>query len=184
MNTTLLRRITITLAITAVLSMIGSLGVAAAAPAIEDDPGSPAKLSNVAVAFRLIDAVFNDENAVSAETLVSENAVIHTAVGDFSGPHGLLEYIASVKHTYPGAVFDVVRVTQSDNGVTIDWILSGYLVRIGASEDLTSVTVELRGQTVISLDGAQVAGITFDPAQVVRAASGAVALDGRHGQPY
>lgn len=184
MSASRLRRIPAMLAIAALLSVLGSIGATAAAPPAEDDPGSPAVLSDLGMAHLLVDAVFNGEDAAAAEALVSENAVIHTVAGDFSGPQGLLDYIASVKHTYPGAVFDVVRVTQTDSGVAIDWILSGYLVRMSGSEDMTSVTVELRGQTVVSPDGAQIADITFDPAQIAQAAPDPVATNPRSGQPF
>lgn len=158
MKTSLLRRITFTFMLAAVVSMIGS--PAAAAPSVDYDP---AMLSNLSIANRLVDAVFNGEDPDVATALVSADAVIHTQHGDYSGPQGLLAYIASLKHTYPGATFSVLDAEASGDSVTVDWLLTSTKIRMATTGDVASVDVQLRGSTVIATDEGQIAGVTFDP---------------------
>jgi predicted SnoaL-like aldol condensation-catalyzing enzyme len=177
MHTSLLRRIIITLMLAAVVSMIAS--PAAAAPSVDYDP---AKLSNLAIANRLIDAVFNEEDAEVATALVSADAVIHTQHGDYSGPQGLLTYIASLKHIFPGAMFSVVDAEASGNNVTVDWLLTSTRIRMATTGDVASVDVELRGSTVIATDEGQIAGVTFDPS--VAALPDTAADSPAYGRPF
>lgn len=180
MHTSLMRRITITLMLAAVVSMIAS--PAAAAPSVDDDPGSPVKRSNLSIANLLVDAVFNGEDAEVATALVSADAVIHTQHGDYSGPEGLLTYIASLKHTYPGATFSVLDAEASGDSVTLDWLLTSTKIRMATTGDVASVDVQLRGSTVIATDEGQIAGVTFDPS--VAALPATVADSPAYGRPF
>ena len=133
---------------------------ATASVAYDDDPGSSVRISDLAAAYRLFDQVFNLEDADAAAALVSDDAVIDTQFGEYTGSEGLLTYIANVKHTYPGATFSLTRVSLSDDGVTVNWLLTGTKIRMSGSDEMTSVDVQLRGSTAIAMDDQQIAAIT------------------------
>lgn len=162
-----LRRSALVIALGLLLGFLTPLA-ATARVSPDDDPGSPVTSSDLSIAYRLVDAVFNDEDASAATALVAEDAVIHTRLGDHTGPQGLLAYIAAMKHTYPGASFSIIDVSPSARGVTIDWLMTATNIRMGASEQMTSVTIELRSTTVLSTNDGQVDTATFDPSLAAR----------------
>jgi predicted SnoaL-like aldol condensation-catalyzing enzyme len=157
-----LRRLVLVIFIAGTFAVIAPLG--AAARTWEDDPGSPATLSDASVAHLLVEAVFNGGDADAAAFLVADDAVIHTRLGDYTGSQGLLDYIASLRHTYPGASFDFLRATVSGNGVTtIDWLMTSTKIRMGSSEEVTSVDIALRESIAITTDDGHITSATFDP---------------------
>jgi predicted SnoaL-like aldol condensation-catalyzing enzyme len=158
MDTSLLRRVAITFALAAALSLIAS--PVAAAPSGDYDP---AKLANISIANRLVADVLNGQDAAAAAALVSEDAIIQTQFGEYTGPSGLLAYVAALKHTYPGATFSVLAVESTGDDVAVDWLLTSTRIRMATTGEVASVNIELRGTSVIATDDGQVAGVSFDP---------------------
>jgi hypothetical protein len=179
-----IRVLLLPLAFAALASMIGFTSATAAAPVVEDDPGSPADLSRLGTAYLLIDAVFNDGDADVATALVSENAVIHTTAGDFVGPQGLLDYIAMVKRAYPDAWFELSTVSVSDRGISLEWTMTATRYRIGPNEPTMNVNVEIPTVATISIDDAQITDAAFGNTEVATASQAPVSVSPNHGDPF
>lgn len=162
MRASRLRHLVLIMIFAGVLSVIGAGGgAAAAAPVPDDDPGSPAQLSHLGMAYQLFEAVFNGSDAEAAVALVDDDAVIRTPFGEYTGPQGLLDYIAFVKRSYLDATFDVASVSLVGNTVVIDWHMRATKLQIDPTEHWDEVSVDMPGSTTISVGSdAQVAALT------------------------
>lgn len=132
---------------------------AAGPPVIEDDPGSPAELSQLGLAYDLFDRVFNDGDAAAAAELVAPDAVISTPMGEYVGPEGLLDYVAFVKRAYPDAVFDVTSIAVGERVITVEWQLTASQASLDPAGRSAGPVVVQVGVTDIATSGGEIAGI-------------------------
>jgi hypothetical protein len=148
------------------LAVIAPLG-AAAAPVVEDDPGSPAELSNLGMAYYLIDAVFNDGDAEAAAALVDDDAVIRTPFAEYHGPQGLLDYVAFLKRTYTDASFAITAISVSDDRLHIEWVMTATRYQTDPYEQPIVVDVERPGVIAITVSDGQVADLSLQNGELV-----------------
>lgn len=154
MNTSRPRRFLIAIALGIMLGSMSTVTAMAAVPP-DDDPGSPVFLSNAALASTLFEVVFNGDVAPGA--LVSDNAVIHTPYGDFTGPQGLQDYLGIIRRAYPDAAFHVSSIEVRDDTVTVRWTMTATRFQIDPTEPVINVQVSNPGETTITIADGQVA---------------------------
>ena len=167
MNTTHARRFALIVMVAGVLALVAPLGATAAQPVVEDDPGSRVQLSNLGMAYHLFDAVFNGGDADAARLLVSEDASIQTAHGDYTGPQGLLNYVASVKRSYPDARFEVTSISLSDDSMVVGWTMTATRFAFGPYEQAVDVLSEISGAASITVTDGKVASVSLDAGATV-----------------
>ena len=141
------------------LSLAAPIGAAAESPQPDEDVGSPAGLSQVILAYQLFDAVFNGNDPTDAAFLLTDEAVIDTNFGQFTGPHGLNDYVAFVKRTYPDAVFDITDLSVQGNRVEVSWTMSASGYVVDPVEQPVKAVVRMLGTTTLTVDGARITNV-------------------------
>lgn len=152
----------VVVALASMVSVVLLPSPAGALPVSEDDPGSPAELSNLGLAYQLFDAVFNGRDADLARTLVTDDAVIHTAYGDYVGPDGLMAYISTLHRVYTGAVFDVSSISVSGDTVTVDWSMTATWRQTDPVEPPIDVNISVDGSAGFTMSDARIADLALD----------------------
>ncbi len=163
MNASRLRHLAIVLGLATLLGLLAPLGTSAAMIP-DDDPGSPAHLSSLALTLRLFDAVLNDLDADAAEELAAADAVIQTHYGTFTGPQGLIDYATAVRQVYPDASFEITNVTVRGDSLEVSWLMSASQVR--RAEQVFDFDIVLEGATTIAVDNSQITSVSQENAVV------------------
>ena len=176
-----LHRSVLIVALGLVLGLLAPVATSAQVTA-NDDPGSPASLSNLALTHRLFDSVLNDLNAEAAADLVDANAVIQTQYGTFEGPSGLIAYATAVRQVYPDATFDIIDISVQGDIVEVSWQMTASQIR--RAERVFDFDIVLDGVTTITLDGSQITSLTQGNAVVSASGSQEAATVPQRGQPF
>lgn len=140
----------------AVVLLIGSPAGISAQPVVESEPENRQQLENIGLAYHLIDAVFNGRDPSVTATLVAEGAVIHTSSGEFTGPEGLLEYVANIRNVYPDAYFAITSISVTNDSAIIEWKLTAPRARENTSGRIDLLPVELTGVFTVEVGSGQV----------------------------
>jgi predicted SnoaL-like aldol condensation-catalyzing enzyme len=180
-----LRRFAVVLALVTALGLI--VPVAASEEGVtEQTPwGGVSRADNLAAVHSLFDRVFNDEDAAAAQQLIADTAVLHTTrFGDWTGPQGVLDYIAFVKRAYPDASFTLTTVTLSGNTAVLGWNMTASHIQMDPTEVPYAANVEIDGSAEVALSDAQIASISLDERSVAITDPQAVAYQPAPGQPY
>ena len=167
MNTSHARRFALIVMVAGLLALVSPLGFTAAQPQADDDPGSQVRFSNLALANKLFAAVFNGDDADAANLLVSEDAVIRTSYGEFAGPQGLLDYVASMKRSYPDARFEITNISVSDDSVVVSWTMTASKLQVDPYEQAIDVLAERSGETTIIVADGKAASVSLDTGATV-----------------
>jgi hypothetical protein len=181
MNAAHFRRLVFVIVVASTFAVIAPLS--AAAQVWEGEFDSPAQRSESSVAYRLVDAVFNDFDADVASVLIAEDATIHTPYGDFVGPSGLDTYVGIATRAYPDASFKVTNVSTSGNTMVIHWVMTATIFQLEPYDTQLNVNTELPGELTITLADARISDasivtgdfVVTDLDDVVVTSSGSVA---------
>ena len=184
MSLTLFRRVAFVLTFGVFLGLFAP----AAATVLEQSPdGGASQASNIQLAHVLIDRVFNNGDADAAAQLVSDDVVLHTSFGDFTGPEGLLDYISFVERTYVNPTFDIVSARVNGGSVIIDWRMTASGIRVDPVEMPADVDVDITETITLLVENSQIAEIDLDDRVVTLTEPSPdtqVAYDPLPGQPY
>lgn len=183
MYTSRLHRSVLVIALGIMLGLLAPLG-ASARVLPDDDPGSPVRLSEIALASALFDGVFNGKDAAVAEALLSDDAVIHTPYGDYTGSDGLLAYLGMLDRGYPGASFDVSSIVVGRDSVVVRWTLTATQYQVGPNEPAIDVLVRMHGETTITVADGHIAGLTQTQDGVANTIPQPAAYEPLPGRPY
>jgi hypothetical protein len=170
-------RLLVTFGLAVVLSLIAASG--AAAQAVPENLSYGAQNANIELAHRLVEEVFNGGDEAVAAVLVDDDAKIVTPFATYTGPDGLLEYLALIKEPYNTATFDITGVRVSGDEVDITWRLKGTRTVLDPTEAPHAADVEFTGVTSLILDSGEIASASHTYSSVaVDAPGGEIAATG------
>jgi len=185
MSLSLIRRFAFVLTFGVFLGLIVPIGAAATVPEESPDGGS-SQAANLQLAHHLIDRVFNEGDAEAAAQLVSDDVVLTTSFGTYTGTAGLIDYVAFVHRTYTDAAFDIVSVRANGGSVIVEWRMTASEIVVDPTEQPLDATVDLTETMTLLIENHEIADIALDGRvmTITEPSDVQVAYEPVRGQPY